>query len=598
MEQIMALTRQWDIGKQKMSAHGMGLMKEKVRRKWNCWVCHEFDVEEQEFIIGGYVTQIDGRTKCWIGDRVKENLEGEAYMEAIDRAVQWAMEDLNALEEEINIVAYRKDVVGWLTGKQECNWDLRFLRNKLMNWRNNFKRVGVFRDPIFLMAMPKGILDSSGRPFGNKLSEESQDEKTLHLTQNLKVSKRRRSKLIGATTFTVSPVSNCAPLMVETTTTMSFDQHHLLLGHPPPATIPLDVVAIILLKLPVKCLLRFKCTCKCWNELSSDPQFAKDHLQASASDPNRNRFLVMYKVILENNEPQSSLRDYPLSSVFEGSIATTANSPRNLFPCSENVTNFLCGSCDGMFCMTSTTPNCPIVCNPSTGKFKQLPRVGPGITFTYGFGYYRVSYTYKVVAILNGRILGADHFVYTLGTDDDDSWRRIHGLPSCFFKDNSGKFVDGTLNWLAFDGDDKRFIVSLDLGTEQNQTLMLPPVGRIHAGVQFLCSTVLKGSLCIVADCQVDADYWVMKEHGNADSWTLLFRISYCVTGFPLFLKIYMAPICVSDDGDQLLVEYWGKLNVYNSRIGYFKAPEIEVFKGSVLAAGVYTETLMSPTSK
>ncbi|MED6204599.1 hypothetical protein PIB30_010454 [Stylosanthes scabra] len=180
---------------------------------------------------------------------------------------------------------------------------------------------------------------------------------------------------------------------------------------------------------------------------------------------------------------------------------------------------------------------------------------------------------------------------------------KILGEGSSFVEDFSGKFVNGTLNWLAFDGDNDNaylttFIVSLDLATEQYETLMAP-VGRRDAGVEFLFSAALKGSLCIVANRHTEADYWVMKEHGNADSWTLLFRIPYCVAGFPQFLRIYTAPVCVSDDGDEVLLEYYlGKFIVYNSRIVSFKAPGVEVFKGSVLAAGVYAETLMSPTSK
>ncbi|MED6206707.1 hypothetical protein PIB30_029442 [Stylosanthes scabra] len=409
--------------------------------------------------------------------------------------------------------------------------------------------------------------------------------------------------------------------MEETTPIVTIDEHHppttqrkltssssisdllhpLLL--PPPENIPFDMIVTILLKLPVKSLLRMKSTCKPWNELISDPRFARDHLRASASNPNRKRFLVTYRIIFENNEAQSSLRDYPLSTVFEKPLATSAAaaSPRNPFPCSENLTDFLCGSCDGMFCM-ATTKNCPILWNPSTGKFKQLPRVGRDNPLTFGFGYDRVSDSYKVVAMLNrGRIgktpkFRVDHFVYTLGTDrDDDSWRKIHSLPSCFIDDNSGKFVSGTLNWLAFDGDNANllFIISLDLSTEKYQIIM-PPVAKTDEGVEFLRSAVIKESLCIVANRQNDADYWIMKEYGNADSWNLLYRIPY-VGGFPKIIKFCMVPICVSDDGDEILLEYLGMLTVYNSKTGSFKASGVRFFTGSILA-GVYTETLISPT--
>ncbi|MED6133393.1 hypothetical protein PIB30_027817 [Stylosanthes scabra] len=381
----------------------------------------------------------------------------------------------------------------------------------------------------------------------------------------------------------------------------SISDHHPPVHPPPPATIPFDVIANILLKLPVKSLLRFKSTCKPWNELISNPQFAKDHLRASASDRSRNRFLVTFRTFKNNNKSssQSYLRDYPLSSVLEGSVDVTAAAPRNPFTCFENMANFLCGSCDGMFCMAAT-PTSPIVWNPSTGKFKELPRVGQANSITYVFGYDHVSDSYKVAAILNHGRIGntdehrVDHFVHTLGTND---WRRIHGLPCFVIEDDSGKFVNGTLNWLAYDTNDIFSIViaSLDLATEIYQKIM-PPVQRTLRGVKSFRSGVLNGSLCIVTNLGLVAHYWVMKEHGNGDSWTLLFRIPYYVVGFSKTLRICMAPICVSDDGDEILLENLGKLVVYNSRTESFKATGVEVFKGSILA-GVYTETLISPTS-
>ncbi|XP_020995509.1 F-box/kelch-repeat protein At3g23880-like [Arachis duranensis] len=406
--------------------------------------------------------------------------------------------------------------------------------------------------------------------------------------------------------------------MGDTTTTTTTDdedqpptsKRHLsssssISDHRPLPNIPFDIVAKILLNLPVKSLLRFKSTCKSWNEFISDPQFAKDHLRASASDPNpnRNRFLVTFKTLRINNESQPYLRDYPISSVLDGSEATAAPA-RNKFPCLESRTKFLCGSCDGMICM-ATNPSWPIVWNPSTGKFKELPPVSAADGgLVYGFGYDHIGDGYKVVATLdlsnirlaaNRNDYQFDNFVYTLGTD---SWRQIHGFAGLVVKDSSGKFVNGTLNWLACDANNLAVVrvLSLDLATEQYQTLIITPVeGRPDIEVRWLRSAVLKGCLCIVAERDMVADYFVMKEYGNAGSWNLMFRIPYANV-LPEFFSFHMAPIWVSEEGDEILLAYLGMLSVYSTRNGgSFKAAGIGLFRGSMLAAA-YTETLMSPS--
>ncbi|EEF35969.1 hypothetical protein RCOM_1028290 [Ricinus communis] len=53
--------------------------------------------------------------------------------------------------------------------------------------------------------------------------------------------------------------------------------------------VPEDIAIDILLRLPVKPLLRFKCVSKTWYSLISDPCFIKSHLQLSN---NHKKFVV------------------------------------------------------------------------------------------------------------------------------------------------------------------------------------------------------------------------------------------------------------------------------------------------------------------
>lgn len=63
-----------------------------------------------------------------------------------------------------------------------------------------------------------------------------------------------------------------------------------LISPPPPScdaqtlpTLPFDLIAEILCRLPVKLLLQLRCVCKFWNYLISHPKFAKKHLSMSTT---------------------------------------------------------------------------------------------------------------------------------------------------------------------------------------------------------------------------------------------------------------------------------------------------------------------------
>ena len=45
--------------------------------------------------------------------------------------------------------------------------------------------------------------------------------------------------------------------------------------------LPEELIVEIILRLPVRSLLQFKCVCKTWKTLISNPQFAKRHLLSS-----------------------------------------------------------------------------------------------------------------------------------------------------------------------------------------------------------------------------------------------------------------------------------------------------------------------------
>ncbi|TKY75053.1 F-box/kelch-repeat protein [Spatholobus suberectus] len=116
---------------------------------------------------------------------------------------------------------------------------------------------------------------------------------------------------------------------------------------PPALTLPNELVEEILLRLPVRSLLRFKCVCKSWLSLISDPQFAKSHFDLAAA-PTR-RLVLRFSDDSEANsvDIEAPLHDYSAEVVF--------NIPNLKYGCRVDVV----GSCRGFLllvnCFSSRT---------------------------------------------------------------------------------------------------------------------------------------------------------------------------------------------------------------------------------------------------
>ncbi|XP_004486105.1 F-box/kelch-repeat protein At3g23880-like [Cicer arietinum] len=380
--------------------------------------------------------------------------------------------------------------------------------------------------------------------------------------------------------------------MEETTATKrpslnSSTQTLITLGDSLP-TLPFELIIEILSRLPVKFLIQLQCVCKSWKSLISDPKFAKMHLRMSTT---------RHLVVLTLTKPSRSLivKTYPLSSLF---TEITATATQLAYPLNnDNQFEFIVGSCHGILCF-AIDQSVALLWNPSIRKFTKLPSLEYpcrlGCYTIYAFGYDHFSDTYKVVSVSCYRSFNlTDCFfktkvkIHTLGTN---SWRRIQDFPTGvpFEFDESGKFVNGTINWLASTNSSSLWvIVSLNLKDECYQELLLPDYGGVD--VVTLTIGVLSDCLCILSYSDTFSDVWLMKEYGNKDSWTNSFRVPFMEgVGSPYTKALY-----VSED-DQVLLECDSKLVTYNSSHGTFKTPRIQNIKGWMVPE-IYQESLISP---
>ncbi|KAH0668577.1 hypothetical protein KY289_023070 [Solanum tuberosum] len=145
----------------------------------------------------------------------------------------------------------------------------------------------------------------------------------------------------------------------------------------------------ILLSLPVKSLLRFKCVCKNWGSLINNPSFTIDHLNLSKKKKPPQHLIYDYGAA--NDAPTVTL------------VSDKGIDEQNFQRFGDNITNLL-GSIDGVFFIERQIDNA-ILCtlwNPANREVRHLPATT--ISFEYFkcdrhlvFGLDPMTKDYKVV---------------------------------------------------------------------------------------------------------------------------------------------------------------------------------------------------------
>lgn len=164
--------------------------------------------------------------------------------------------------------------------------------------------------------------------------------------------------------------------------------------------LPHDIIANILSRLPVKCLLRSKCVCKPWRSLISDPQFAKLHLAQSQKDSN----IDPHRTLLSTNPLLSiDLEAYHGTEDGSNAIILELDYPAAIKKDPEYEIDFA-GSCNGLVCLVVDYKDF-ILWNPSTRESRPLPEPKPHLrdgSFSYGLGYDFSTDDYKLLSVARG----------------------------------------------------------------------------------------------------------------------------------------------------------------------------------------------------
>jgi F-box interacting protein len=351
--------------------------------------------------------------------------------------------------------------------------------------------------------------------------------------------------------------------------------------------LPHELIIQILLRLPVMSLIRFKCVCKLWFSLISDPHFAKTHFELTTSHTHRILFIT--------STPQ--IRSIDLEASLNDDSASTSPNLNFLLPGSYFDLEIK-GSCRG-FIVLRCSSNIHIW-NPSTGVHKQipLPPFGSNLEANYffGFGYDHSKDDYLVVSMCDdpNSATFLSHFeFFSLRAN---TWKELECTTSTHFPymnacddPRVGCLFNGAIYWMAYRRNiSGNIIVGFDLMDRKLFDMQFPD-DFDHEPTY--CGLWVFGEFLSLwaMDYEYDTvEIWVMKEYKVNSSWakTLVLSMDNVSTQYFSPLSSTKSGDIIGTDGVTGLVKYndKGQLLEHRSYCNDLYRSEVALYSESLLS--------------
>ncbi|KAL4378740.1 hypothetical protein GQ457_02G040530 [Hibiscus cannabinus] len=305
-----------------------------------------------------------------------------------------------------------------------------------------------------------------------------------------------------------------------------------------------DLATSILLSLPVKSIIRFKCVSTTWRCFFDKPSFVSQHLCISKKKP---RILVEY------------INEYDDKFVLRMFHDTTLTTFDDWFPQFQALGNGSFCIHDGLLCVCDMTFRIRLW-NPATREIRFLPQYFTDIksrrySEITGFGSDPILNEYKVIFFVQNlkphktpllpSMRGA---VYKMSTD---SWRELKRkelelVEEKSFHDSTNACVHGVYYWVVSDYDSCRArkyeydVVAFDIRKEVLELIEWPHIPDTQQntwGDLVIIPNIDRISLWI-SDSYTDShtsnhDLWVLSEQGQC--WTKLLTIGPLLEVHKLF---------------------------------------------------------------
>ncbi|MED6175118.1 hypothetical protein PIB30_075442 [Stylosanthes scabra] len=99
--------------------------------------------EIDKYWVGGYVTLGEGDVKCWFGELIIVKEQGDEYIEGLGIGLQFMLEEVNAIEEDITAVVDTKDIVGWINEAENKIQSKKTMANKSSKDGRSVEALGI-----------------------------------------------------------------------------------------------------------------------------------------------------------------------------------------------------------------------------------------------------------------------------------------------------------------------------------------------------------------------------------------------------------------------------------------------------------------------
>ncbi|KAF8016024.1 hypothetical protein BT93_H1546 [Corymbia citriodora subsp. variegata] len=345
---------------------------------------------------------------------------------------------------------------------------------------------------------------------------------------------------------------------------------------------PEDIIMEILLRLPAMSLMRFKCVCKGWRSLISDPAFAKSHLQRLRAGDMISSQRIFKTCPFETINYEAL--DGSIGSDDDHAVVKSHDPRIDASSCPE-----LVGSCDGLVCLSMEGRLA--LNNPTTKESRNLPRSGllHLRELLQGFGYDSQSDDYKIVQgerSENGQD-GFEIWQMEIFSLKAASWKKTQAQLErhlSLVHQERGVYWNGALHWLAKNEGKLETMISFNLSEEKFEQVL--PIPEVNGNTNSM-GLGIHGANLFIYHRPLFQLQPMMCEYMKGGSWAKMFSVS--TTGMPS-LEI---PVAYTRSGKIVFQLAADNIILFNPEDNTYEDYPIE--KSGNIYSTIYVETLISP---
>ncbi|XP_051121267.1 F-box protein At5g07610-like [Andrographis paniculata] len=307
-----------------------------------------------------------------------------------------------------------------------------------------------------------------------------------------------------------------------------------------------DLIALVLLRLPLKPLVRFKCVSKQWLSMISDPFFTRRknaELCGNASG------LYVFRRNFLHFKPE-----YDVVPLNEDVVNSSSPAVARTLSSDENQPIKILQSCNGLLCCRNgglkDGKYSYYVCNPTTRRCVRLPdplnrafTVNDGSESVYAVNLAfdpRKSPHFKAVCVYFCETVKY-RFVMDMYSSETGIWKRVGDPLSGEINFHIGVFWNGAINWFSLCGDGLYF----NLEEERFGKLPMPPIpdGWEERRIRYFGESNNHLHLVeIYGPCTTEFNVYEMDE--DYRGWKVTYRVDIepVMNAFPESISSWLGP--------------------------------------------------------